>query len=169
VISSLGRLGIVPTVIVHRDLWDWVGLWATVGASFLVLIAAVLAWVAIIRGNRNAARADAALLRERRMTFELQVLADLAKAAGYTGSDWAGRESVAKALVKLLPDEDIKGLKKFIESGDGWPAAGPLIDGYWQEYQEAVDGRRYTQLVIQELPEGWSWHKAWADLKRDFR
>jgi hypothetical protein len=57
------------------------------------------------------------------MTFELQVLADLAKAAGYTGSGWAGRESVAKALVKLLPDEDMKGLKEFIERGDGWPAA----------------------------------------------
>ena|SRR5215472_9212245 len=72
------------TVTVARDLGDWLALWATVVAAVLALAALAASALAIHRGNVIATRADQALVRERRSTFELGVLARLVEICGHS-------------------------------------------------------------------------------------
>lgn len=62
------------TVTLPRNFWDWLALWSTVAAAVLALFVVGFAAWAIRRGNVLARDTDLALVRERRMTFELSVL-----------------------------------------------------------------------------------------------
>jgi hypothetical protein len=130
-------------VIAQRDAWDWVVVWSTSVAATLALIAVLCALWAIHRGNVIAQNADEALVRERRMTFELGVLAQLAESAGYYR---AGSANVLRALLRVLPEEDMPTLRQAVESGDTLPNADVLAD-YWEEYKQAVDRRRHPPSV----------------------
>jgi hypothetical protein len=123
-----------PVVIVHRDAWDWAMAWSTVVAAVLALVAVLCALWAIRHSDKS-------LLRERRMDFELGVLAQLAHACGNL---WNASSSEVLALLELLPGE-LQGLREEVESR----AAGPAFAGnervlarHWAEYQQAVDRRR---------------------------
>jgi len=61
---------IVGTVTVSRDFWDWFGLLA----ALVAIVALVIAVYAVRRANRIAAASDVAMVRERQLTFELEVL-----------------------------------------------------------------------------------------------
>jgi len=124
-----------PVVIVHRDVWDWAVAWSTV-------VAAVLALVAILCAVWAIRHSDRALIRERRMDFELGVLAQLAHASGNL---WNASSTEVLALLALLPGE-LEGLRDEVE---GRTAAGPAYAGneqvlarHWAEYEQAVDRRR---------------------------
>jgi hypothetical protein len=124
-----------PIVIVHRDVWDWAVAWSTV-------VAAVLALAAILCALWAIRHSDKTLLRERRMDFELGVLAQLAQACGNL---WNASSSEVLALLELLPGE-LQGLREEVESRS---AAGPAFAGnervlarHWDEYRQAVDRRR---------------------------
>jgi hypothetical protein len=93
-------------VTVVRDGWDWAVVWAAIGGLIVAVIAIVFAAFTFYVSNRS-------LVRERRITFELRVLAQLAGLAGYYR---AGSGNVVRALVRLLPDEDIPRLRRAIES-----------------------------------------------------
>jgi hypothetical protein len=124
----------MPVVIVHRDVWDLVVAWSTV-------IAAVLALVAILCAVWAIRHSDQALVRERRMDFELGVLAQLAHACGNL---WQASASEVLALLKLLPGE-LPGLRSEVESrveGPAFAANEHILAKHWAEYQQAVDRRR---------------------------
>lgn len=127
----------IHTAVISRDAYDWLALWSTVIAAGLALAALVAALIAIWRGNNIAREADAALARERRITFELDVLARIAQSAGYYQ---AGSGNVVRALVRLLPEDELTGLRAAVNS-DTLPSAD-LLASHWSEYERAVDLRR---------------------------
>ncbi len=127
----------------QRDFWDWVIIWSTAVAAAVGFIAVLCAFWAIHRSNIIAQNADEALIRERRITFELGVLAQLAEFVGYYR---AGSGNVVRALLRLLPEEDMPRLRQAVESGDTLPNADVLAD-YWDEYRQAVDRRRHPPSI----------------------
>jgi hypothetical protein len=125
-------------VTVVKDPWDWAVVWAAIAGVFLAVIAIVFAAVTFYISNR-------ALVRERRITFELGVLAQLAEFAGYYR---AGSGNVVLALVRLLPDEDMPRLRQALESRElETSIPGDVLADYWDEYRQAVDRRRHPPSV----------------------
>ena len=109
--------------------------WATVIAAIVAVIALGLASYSIWSSSR-------ALIRERRLTFELAVLAQLAHACAhlFTG----GEQNEALALTRLLPGE-LGGLRSDIEeratNGSAFSAYEPVLSNRWDEYQQAISKR----------------------------
>lgn len=66
---------------------------AVVGAAALAALAIMVALLAIRCSDKIAQAADAALVRERRETFELDVLARLAQALGYYSAGFRERRT----------------------------------------------------------------------------
>lgn len=124
------------TVTVTRDSWDWLALWATVIASVLGLAAlGVGAW-AIHRSNVIATAADQALVRERRSTFELGVLARIVEESGH---NQPGSLQVVRGLLGVLPGEDLPAMREAIARGV--VPSKEMLDKYLDEYEKAVDRR----------------------------
>lgn len=78
---------------------DVVGVVATV-------VAAVLAWLAILRGNRQARAAAAALVRERRINFELEHLDRMGEALEKGPSVAFTVETIQRGL-RMLPGDEL--------------------------------------------------------------
>jgi hypothetical protein len=95
-------------------------------AVFAVAAIGFAAW-AIKRGNTIARNADAALVRERRITFELGVLERLADACGRYCS--SGMYELL-ALIRLLPDEDLPRLRRKVERQEAAQGEN-LLDSHW--------------------------------------
>jgi hypothetical protein len=126
-------------VTVTRDVWDWLSLWATVIAALLALIAIGIALWAIRRTNKLASDADAALVRERRETFELGVLARLAQALGYYT---AGSGNAVRNLLGLIPREELSALRVAVGNAETLPN-GDMLSTYHEEYEQAVSRRMH--------------------------
>jgi hypothetical protein len=73
----------------------------------------------------------------------LGVLAQLAEFAGYYR---AGSAGVVRALLRLLPGEDMPRLRRAVESGEAVSSADLLVD-YWDECRQAVDRRRHPPSI----------------------
>lgn len=91
-----------------RDTWNWLsntgsmprwaellGIVATAGAAFLAL-------VTIIQAKRQAQRSADALIRERRIDFELGVLVDVLELVESSSSSMAGRDARVRAFARTL-------------------------------------------------------------------
>jgi len=108
---------------------------ATLIAAIVAIVALVLAWYSIRSSNR-------ALIRERQLTFELGVLAQLAHACAhlFTG----GEQNEALALTRLLPGE-LESLRRKIEEraakGPAFSASERVLSEHWTEYEQAVNKR----------------------------
>lgn len=126
-------------VTVTRDLWDWLALWATV---VVALVALGLSALAIHRGNVIAARADQALVRERRSTFELGVLARLVEVCGHS---LPGSLQVVRGLLQVLPSEDLPRMHE--EVARGVVPSNDLLDKHLDEYKQAVDRRLHVESI----------------------
>ena len=126
-------------VTVVRDGWDWAVAVAAIVGLLVAIIAIGLAVFTFYVSNKG-------LVRERHLTFELGVLAQLAEFAGYYR---AGSGNVLRALLRLLPEEDMPRLRRAIESREleTSPPADVLAD-YWDEYRQAVDRRRGPSSVV---------------------
>ena len=109
--------------------------WATVIAAIVAIVALVIASYTIWSSHR-------ALIRERRLTFELGVLAQLAHACAhlFTG----GEQNEALALTSLLPGE-LEGLRRHIEeratNGPPFRDTERVLSDHWGEYDQAVGKR----------------------------
>jgi hypothetical protein len=109
--------------------------WATVIAAIVAIVALVIASYTIWSSHR-------ALIRERRLTFELGVLAQLAHACAhlFTG----GEQNEALALTRLLPGE-LEGLRRHIEeratNGPPFRDTERVLSDHWGEYDQAVGKR----------------------------
>jgi hypothetical protein len=124
-----------PLVIARHDALDQIVAWSTVAA-------AVLALVALFAAMWSVRHADRALMRERQMTFELGVLAQLAHACGNL---WNGSASEVLALIALLPGE-LDGLRAYIEQrlqpeGPAFAANEQVLRDHWPEYSAAIARR----------------------------
>ena len=112
-----------------------VAAWATAIAAFVAVVALVIASYTIWSSHR-------ALIRERRLTFELAVLAQLAHACAhlFTG----GEQNEALALTRLLPGE-LEGLRRHIEeratNGPPFRDTERVLSDHWGEYDQAVGKR----------------------------
>jgi len=73
--ANQAKLSDMLTVTVTRDAWDWLVAVATLIVAPLSLIALVVGFRALYQDNVLASNADDALVRERRSTFELAILA----------------------------------------------------------------------------------------------
>jgi hypothetical protein len=130
------------TVTVTRNVWDWLALWATVIAAVFALVAlGVGAW-AIHRGNVIASAADKALVRERRSTFELGVLARIVEVCGHS---MPGSLQVVRGLLRVLPSEDLPGMRKAVARGV--VPSNDMLDKYLEEYEQAVDRRLQGESI----------------------
>lgn len=129
-------------VTVTRDFWDWLALWATVIAAVIALAAIGVAAWAIRRGNVIAANTDQALVRERRFTFELGVLARLVEVCGHS---FPGSLQVVRGLLQLLPVEDLPGIRD--EIAQGVVPSNTLLDKYLEEYEQAVNRRLHSESI----------------------
>jgi len=142
--ATIGRMMPIPITVV-RDFWDRLALASTVIAAVLALLAIIVGVVAIRRGNSIARNADEALIRERRLTFELDVLARLANASARRG---AGAVYEVRALIELLPGDELPGLRTTVErttvEGGPLPDGADLLAAHWSEYAAAVDRRRHA-------------------------
>jgi hypothetical protein len=130
------------TVTVARDSWDWFALWATVIAAVLALAALGVAAWAIHRGNMIAIAADRALVRERRSTFELEVLARIVDESGHSQP---GSLQVVRGLLRVLPGEDLPGMRAAIARG--MVPSNEMLDKYLEEYEKAVERRLYGESI----------------------
>jgi hypothetical protein len=130
------------TVTVTRDLWDWLALWTTVVAAVLALAALAVSALAIHRGNVIATKADKALVRERRSTFELGVLARLVEVCGHS---LPGSLQVVRGLLQVLPSEDLPRMRD--EIARGVVPSNDLLDKFLDEYKEAVDRRLHVESI----------------------
>jgi hypothetical protein len=123
----------IPVVIVHRDALDLAAALSAVFASAVALIALGAAYWSVRHG-------DKALLRERRMTFELGVLTQLAHACSNL---WNASHSEVLALIALMPGE-LDGLRREVEERVNGPAFSgneQVLMKHWDEYRKAVDKR----------------------------
>jgi len=96
-------------VTVVRDPWDWAVVWAAIAGVFVAIIAIVFAAVAFYVSNR-------ALVRERRNVFELGLLARLVDICGHNNP---GSREVVLGLLRMLPPDDLPGVRREIEQGGG--------------------------------------------------
>ncbi|MEU8297645.1 hypothetical protein AB0C04_10195 [Micromonospora sp. NPDC048909] len=96
-----------PTI--DQTCFDWASLLLNATATLAAILALFLAVRAIRITRDQAARADAALIRERRATFELQVFRDLLDSiAAATPGDLFGlklRDTLTARLAMLPADE----------------------------------------------------------------
>ena len=111
-------------------------LWATVTAAVFAWLALGVGAVALYRGNVIASNADEALVRERRSTFELGVLARLVEVSGH---GLPGSLQMVCGLLQVLPNEDLPGKRE--EIARGVIPSNDLLDMYLEEYKQAVDRR----------------------------
>jgi hypothetical protein len=109
--------------------------WATVVAACVAIVALGIASYTIWSSNR-------ALIRERQLTFELGVLAQLAHACAHVLT--GGEQNEALALTRLLPGE-LEGLRRHIEeraaNGSAFSANERVLSDHWGEYEQAVGKR----------------------------
>src|SRR5260370_19907268 len=118
------------------------GLTLTTEAGWATVIAAIGAIVALGFASYTIWSSNRALIRERQLTFELGVLAQLAHACAhlFTG----GEQNEALALTKLLPGE-LEGLRRHIEeratNGPAFSANERVLSDHWDEYEQAISKR----------------------------
>ena len=118
------------------------GLNLTTAAAWATLIAAIVAIVALGIASFTIWSSNRALIRERQLTFELGVLAQLAHACAhlFTG----GEQNEALALTRLLPG-DLEGLRRDIEEratkGPAFSANERVLSDHWGEYERAITKR----------------------------
>jgi hypothetical protein len=105
-----------------RDGWDWLIVWCTVGATALAALAIVFAVVAIRRADQVARDAQEAIVKERRNVFELGVLARLVDICGHNE---AGSVEVVAGPLRMLPPEELPGLRR--ENEQGHMVSGPSL------------------------------------------
>jgi len=126
----------------HGGSSDPGGLTLTTAAAWATVIAAVAAIVALGIASYTIWSSSRALIRERQLTFELGVLAQLAHACAhlFTG----GEQNEALALTRLLPGE-LEGLRRHIEeratNGPAFSANERVLSDHWDEYEQAVSRR----------------------------
>lgn len=131
----------------HGGSGDPGGLTLTTAAAWATLIAAIAAIAALGIASYTIWSTSRALIRERQLTFELGVLAQLAHACAhlFTG----GEQNEALALARLLPGE-LEGLRRDIEeraaNGPAFRPSDRLLSDHWDEYEQAVS-RRIGQLA----------------------
>lgn len=97
-----------------RDGWDWLVIWCTVGASILALAAIFFAAYAIRRTNLIAREGQQAIAQERRNVFELGLLARLVDISGH---NQPGAVEAVAGLLRMLPSDDLPGLRRENEQG----------------------------------------------------
>jgi len=118
------------------------GLTLTNASAWATLIAAIVAVIALGLASYSIWSSSRALIRERRLTFELAVLAQLAHACAHLFS--GGEQNEALALTRLLPGE-LEGLRSDIEeratNGSAFSAYEPVLSNRWDEYQQAISKR----------------------------
>jgi len=126
----------------HGGSSDPGGLTLTTAAAWATVIAAVAAIVALGIASYTIWSSSRALIRERQLTFELGVLAQLAHACAHLVT--GGEQNEALALTRLLPGE-LEGLRRHIEeraaNGPAFSASERLLSDHWDEYQRAVSKR----------------------------
>jgi hypothetical protein len=126
----------------------------TTAAAWATVIAAIVAVVALGIASYTIWSSNRALIRERQLTFELGVLAQLAHACAhlFTG----GEQNEALALTRLLPGE-LEGLRRHIEEraadGPAFSADERVLSDHWGEYEQAV-GRRLGRPAPEPGPGG---------------
>jgi len=118
------------------------GLTLTNASAWATVIAAIVAVIALGLASYSIWSSSRALIRERRLTFELAVLAQLAHACAHLFS--GGEQNEALALTRLLPGE-LEGLRSDIEeratNGSAFSAYEPVLSNRWDEYQQAISKR----------------------------
>ena len=80
-----------------------VGPWFTIVSTSATVAAAVLAWLAIRNGNKQAKASADALIRERRIDFELDQLDSILQALDLGPNSGMGKD-IVRALHLLPPD-----------------------------------------------------------------
>jgi hypothetical protein len=137
------KLSDMLTVTVTRDAWDWLVAVATLIVAPLSLIALVVGFRALHQDKVLASNADDALVRERRSTFELAILARILElcALSQPGAGWAVR-----GLLLVLPTEDLPSLRAKVLSGM-LPSNEALAE-HMEEYKQAVDRRLHAPSVL---------------------
>ena len=118
------------------------GLTLTNASAWATLIAAIVAVIALGLASYSIWSSSRALIRERRLTFELAVLAQLAHACAHLFS--GGEQNEALALTRLLPGE-LEGLRSDIEErathGPAFSTNEQVLSNRWDEYQQAISKR----------------------------
>jgi len=102
--------------------------WAAIAGVVLAVIAIAFAAVTFYVSN-------AALVRERRNVFELGLLAQLLDISGHSNP---GSHEVVRGLLRMLPPDDLPGVRREIERG---AVSGPTLEALLGEFNEAVDRR----------------------------
>lgn len=131
----------MQTVTVRAD-------WLTYATAAATVLAAVLALASIIYSGRQARKAEAALLQERRADFELGLLADMSRQYGITGYNHL--QGHLTALVRpSSSDDDLPALRAYFQARPT-PAGQAKLDGL----RTSEDGANALRLVVgQEIQE----------------
>ena len=116
-------------VTVIRDPWDWAVVWAAIAGVVVATVAIVFTAVTFYISNM-------ALVRERRNVFELGVLSRLLEICGH---NVPGSGEVVAGLLRMLPPEDLPGIRRVVEQGG--MVSGPSLNALLGEFNEAVDRR----------------------------
>jgi hypothetical protein len=133
-----------------RNAVDVVGVVATVAAAWL-------AWWAIRNGNRQAKRSADALVRERRLDFELDRLIELDDAVGAPSNLGAVR---VRRCLRLLPTDELPHVRALFNVDSPAGAVAVLVelraakakDDYRPEVELPLpDGRTYGDAMHAEL------------------
>ena len=128
-------LHIVGPVTVARDGWDWLGLWSTIAAL-------AIAVVAIVWATKIAGQADRALIRERRNAFELDVLVKIIETC--TGAP-AGAAQRLKGLLLMISENELTGLRDSARMNK--VPTNAALEPYLEELRDAVR-RRLTDTSL---------------------
>jgi hypothetical protein len=110
-ISCMRATNYLGSVLLTRDWVDWVLVSVALLSFIATAAAAWLAWLAIRRANMIATQADEALVRERRKTFELGVLARIGEVYGLRQS---GSVQALRGLMLTLPDDAMPELRRWL-------------------------------------------------------
>ena len=129
---------------------------ATVGT----VLAAVLAWLAIRQGNLQAKAAADALVRERRIDFEVERLLDIDEAVDKGANTALTTETIRRSLMSL-PDDELPHTRLYVglptrdadalrtkEAVDAQNAGGYLTLG---RIVVGDDGESYLDLLHEEV------------------
>src|SRR5260370_29374991 len=103
-------------VTVIRDPWDWAVVWAAMAGVVVATVAIVFAAVTFYISNK-------ALVRERRNVFELGLLSRLLEICGHNVQ---GSGEVVAGLLRMLPPEDLPGIRRVVEQGG--VVSGPSLN-----------------------------------------